>query len=464
MGEIDKQYALRIITLFSGAVKGMVFYPESHPAIRQPLFELDRLFGSALARTTDITWGVIDGVMFFGKHLFITPTTAIADLTNRMMEKEIDRIVIKSGLAFDELQGFIRLLSGKSSGFDDISAQMRQKGIHNILVVRQQDAPLSEQPEENGDDNGDGQALATYGQALGAIRGVCRDIEQGRIPSSAPVIGVVDRMVGITMREPSALLGLAMIKDYDNYTFNHCVNVGVLAMSLGAAIGMDAEGVKEVGMAGQLHDIGKTLIPKEILNKPGKLSSAEFQVMKRHSELGAKIIREMEEISPRIVQGVLGHHLHYNRNGYPEWARELDYDRLIDIIAIADTYDAITTLRVYQHPITPRAALAVLKKLGGTILDGGLVARFMEMMGKYPVGTLVRLDNNEVALVHRPNPLDEETPVVRIVLEHDGTRLSLPREQRLVERDGSSYARIVAVVDPLLKNIDVGSLINCEHY
>jgi len=464
MGEVDKQLALRMITLFSGAVKGMGFYPESHPAIRQPLLELDKLFGSALARTGEISWGVIDGVMFFGKHLFITPTTAIADLTNRMTEKGIDRIVMTSGLTFDELQRFVRLLSGKSAGFDDLCARMRQKEIRHILVAHQEDAPVPEPPEGDGDEEGDGYALATYGQALGAVQGVCRDIEQGRIPSSAPVIGVVDRLVGITMREPSALLGLAMIKDYDNYTFNHCVNVGVLAMSLGAALGMDADGVKEVGIAGQLHDIGKTLIPKEILNKPGKLSSAEFHEMKRHSELGAKIIREMEGLTPRVAQAVLGHHLHHDRNGYPEWARGFDYDRMIDIIAIADTYDAITTLRVYQHPVTPRAALAVMEKLVGTILDGDLTARFMEMMGKYPVGTLVRLDNNEVAIVHRPNPLDEEAPVVRIVLEQDGTRLPLPREQRLVERDGSSYARIVAVVDPLLKNIDVGSLISCGHY
>jgi putative nucleotidyltransferase with HDIG domain len=458
MEEVDKQLALRIITLFSGAVKGMAFYPESHPAIRQPLLELDRLFGSALARGANITWGIIDGTMFFGNHLFITPTTAIADLTNRLTEKEIDRIVMSSGLAFDELQGFVCLLSGKTGGFDELRARMRQKEIRHIQVERRKDALVPEPPDDSGD--GDGYALAAYGQALGAIRGICRDIEQGRIPSSAGITGAVDRLVGITMREPSTLLGLSMIKDYDNYTFNHCVNVGVLAISLGAALGLDAENIKELGIAGQLHDIGKTLIPKELLNKPGKLSSAEFHEMKRHPELGAKIIREMGGLDPRIAQAVLGHHLHYNRNGYPEWARDLDYGRMIDIIAIADTYDASTTLRAYQRSLTPRAALAVMRKLAGTILNEDLVVRFTELMGKYPVGTLVRLDNNEVALVHRPNPLDEEAPVVRIVLGRDGSRLQPLREKRLVEPDGSNYARIVAEVDPLLKNIDVGSLIN----
>ncbi|MDR3579769.1 MAG: HD domain-containing protein [Oryzomonas sp.] len=460
MEEVDKQLALRIITLFSGAVKGMALYPESHPAIRQPLLELDRLFGSALVRGADIAWGIIDGTMFFGKHLFITPTTAIADLTSRLTEKEIDRIVMSGGLTFDELQEFVRLLSGKSAGFDELRARVRQKEIRHILVERRKDAPLPKKPDDSGDEDSDGHALVAYGQALGAIRGICRDIEHGRIPSSAGVIGAVDRLVGITLREPSTLLGLSMIKDYDNYTFNHCVNVGVLAISLGAALGLDAENIKEVGIAGQLHDIGKTLIPKELLNKPGKLSSAEFHEMKRHPELGARIIQEMGGLNPRIAQAVLGHHLHYNRNGYPEWARSLDYDRMIDIIAIADTYDASTTLRAYQRSLTPRAALAVMQKLAGTILSDDLVVRFTELMGKYPVGTLVRLDNNEVALVHRPNPLDEEAPVVRIVLERDGSRLQPLREKRLVEPDGSSYARIVAEVDPLLKNIDVGSLIN----
>jgi hypothetical protein len=92
------------------------------------------------------------------------------------------------------------------------------------------------------------------------------------------------------------------------------------------------------------------------------------------------------------------------------------------------------------------------------------VARFIEMMGKYPVGTLVRLDTNEVAVVYRPNPLDEEAPMVRVLIERNGTRLSVPREQSLIEQDGTRYAQIVAVVDPLLKNIDVGKFVVSGNY
>ncbi len=461
MDALDKQNALRLITLFSGAVKGMAFYPASHPAIRQPLLDLYKILMTSFTHADQVSWGLADGIMFFDDHLFVSPSAAIADLTNRMQEKSVGRIIMLPGVSFDELQTFVRLFSAKGTNVDTLAAQLEENGIANIKLANESEEKLEKDDDEI---ESEGDHVGTYNRALAAIRTICRDIERGRIPNSAPVIRVVDRMVGITMQEPWALLGLTMIKDYDNYTFNHCVNVGVLAMSLGATMGLDAMTVKDLGIAGQLHDIGKTMIPKNILNKPGKLSSSEFDEMKRHPELGSKIIREMDGLDPHIAQIVLGHHLHFNRSGYPEWASKLPFNQLIDIVAIADTYDAITTLRVYQHPVNPRTALYEMQKLVGTILDGSIMGRFVEMMGNYPVGTLVRLDTNEVAVVYRPNPLEEEAPVVRVLIDGEGNRLKVPREQSLVERSGSRYANIVAVVDPLLKNIDIGRLIAGGHY
>lgn len=459
MDALDKPNALRMVTLFSGAVKGMAFYPSSHPAIRQPLMDLYKILTTAFVQAPQVSWGLVDGIMFFNDHLFVSPSAAIADLSNRMAEKSISRITVFSDTSFEELQNFVKLFSVKGVDAGTLSIQMQEQGIRNIQLLREGEENFDGGDENTLDTDPQNDHIGTYNKALSAIKTICRDIERGRIPNSAPVIRIVDRMVGITMLEPWTLLGLTMIKDYDNYTFNHCVNVGVLAMALGASLGLDAMSVKDLGIAGQLHDIGKTMIPKDILNKPGKLSSAEFDEMKRHPELGSKIIREMEGLDPHIAQIVLGHHLHFNRGGYPEWASKLPFNQMIDIIAIADTYDAITTLRVYQHPINPRMALSEMQKLVGTVLDGSILERFVEMMGHYPVGTLVRLDTNEVAVVYRPNPLDEKMPVVRILIDGEGHRLDLPREQALIESDGTYYARIVAVVDPLLKNIDIGRLI-----
>ena len=462
MGSLDKPNALRLITLFSGAAKGMAFYPASHPAIRQPLMDLYKILTTALSGEEQVSWGLIDGIMFFDDHLFISPSTAIADLTNRMVEKEISRIVATSSVSFDELESFVKLFSAKGVPFDTLSRQITEEGITSLKLVRHRDELFDQDTDEfEGDPGGD--HVETYNRALSVIRTICSDIDLGRIPNSAPLIKVVDQMVGITMQEPSALLGLTMIKDYDNYTFNHCVNVGVLSMALGSTLGLDAMSVRDLGIAWQLHDIGKTMISKKILKKPGKLSSAEFDEMKRHPELGANIIREMEGLGPHISSVVLGHHLHYDRSGYPEWAAELPFNQMIDIVATADTYDAITTLRVYQHPVNPKTALNEMQKLTNTILNGAIVERFVEMMGNYPVGTLVRLDTNEVAIVHRPNPVDENAPLVRILIDGNGQQILTPREQALVDSDGSYYARIVAVVDPLLKNIDIGRLIASGH-
>jgi HD-GYP domain-containing protein (c-di-GMP phosphodiesterase class II) len=491
---LDKPNALKLVTLFSGAVKGMAFYPASHPAIRQPLMELYKLLTTALSMEKQVSWGLIDGFMYFGDHLFIAPSTALADLTNRMIEKEVSRITVGAALTFDELEEFVKLFAARGARFADLSGQMTAAGITGLRLTRQGEESFAPGDDSRGGvgngafdggaaggqggqgggsgsgsggglgDGPGGAHLQTYNSALSAIRTICLDIERGRIPNSAQLIQVVDRMVDVTMREPWALLGLTMIKDYDNYTFTHCVNVGVLAMALGSSLGMDAPSVRDLGIAGQLHDIGKTMISKDILNKPGKLSSAEFDEMRRHSELGAKIIGEMEGLGPHIASAVLGHHLHYNRSGYPEWARQLPVDRMMEIIAIADTYDAITTLRVYKHPVSPKAALNEIQSLKNTILDGAAVERFVDMMGAYPVGTLVRLDTNEVAMVSRPNQLEEAAPLVNILIDGDGQRLPEPREQALVMPDGSYYGQIVAVVDPLLKSIDVGKLISSGNY
>jgi HD-GYP domain-containing protein (c-di-GMP phosphodiesterase class II) len=203
-----------------------------------------------------------------------------------------------------------------------------------------------------------------------------------------------------------------------------------------------------------LHDIGKIRIDKEILNKPGKLDAAEFEQIKKHSEFGAKIVEKMQGLNDEIVQAVLGHHILFNRDGYPEWAQEIPFNEMADIIAVSDTYDAITTLRPYTLPQTPKSAVDIMRKISGTKLNSYLVEKFVEMMGDYPVGTLVRLDNNELAVVFRPNPADSRAPTVKVVVDAAGNLLGEPRIERLAQDGVPCYAAIVAVANPLTRNID----------
>ncbi len=459
MSQFDKQTATKFITIFSGAIRNITFYPASHPSIRLPLIELQRLLFQRLSQSDSISWGVMDGAMFFEEQLLVPATTAITELISRMEECSISRISLLPGLELDELEGFIRLFSARGNSCSKLTAALAESGISHILLTE-----FRHQNEESGAEDSptvsNDECLAAYDRALNAIRGICNDIEQGRIPNSKAILQCVEQMAEITLHDPSTLLGLSMIKDYDNYTFNHCINVGILSMALGAAIGLEPNTVKTLGVAGQLHDIGKIMISKKILNKPGKLTSEEFAEMKRHPEMGSKIINEMEGISEQISRVVLGHHLYYNRLGYPDWARALPFDQLIDIIAIADTYDAMTTLRVYQKPFTPRATLDELRKMSGASLDSRLVASFTTLMGKYPVGTVVRLDSNEIAMVYHQNSSNEDAPHVRVISDPAGNQLKEALNLDL-SREGS--ARIAAVIDPFLKNINLNGFIGIRN-
>ncbi|MFZ3209418.1 MAG: HD-GYP domain-containing protein [Geobacteraceae bacterium] len=449
MSEINLHNAQRMAVLLAGVIKGMSLYPSGHPAVRQPLQEIMTMFLAPLQGQTEVRMGVIDGIFFMEEHLFVTPSSSEEELAKRLSEKGISGITISRGLRLEELTCFISLLAQKNLGATELERLLEGKGVINIRLT-------SVASEGNSLEEGESEARETYNQALDAISGIFKEIESGRIPSSDNVIRSVKRLATITIQEPATLLGLAMIKDYDNYTFNHSVNVGILSMALGTVAGLSREETEELGIGGFLHDIGKTRVEKCILNKPSRLSAAEFEVMKKHPENGSRIVSEMSHLTARVAQAVLRHHIRYNCQGYPEWARKMPFDIMSEIIAVADCYDAITTLRVYQNPVNPKAALDELHNLAGSYLDPSLVNKFLELMGKYPVGTLIRLDNNEIAVVFRPNPANSDAPIVKVIMDANGGKLEHPVVQSLSDDAGNRYADIVAVVDPLLKNVDVG--------
>ena len=453
MSTASQQIALRVATLFSGVLKGIHFYPASHPSILQPLRELDATLGELLREQGELNFGVTDDTLYFADHLFVRPTPPVAELASGLAARGIHAVTLRKGLTFEQLSRFFVLAADKKSAADLIADRLLEEGIDTILIngITRQDQ--EEEPTEPVDE-ARFDPHAAYNQALAAVKGVWKEIQRGRMPNSAEVIAVVDTMVDMAIQDPSTLLCLSMIKDYDNYTFTHCVNVGVLSLALAASLGTSRETLRDTGVAGMLHDIGKIRIDKEILNKPGKLDAAEFEQIKKHSEFGAKIVEKMQGLNDEIVQAVLGHHILFNRDGYPEWAQEIPFNEMADIIAVSDTYDAITTLRPYTLPQTPKSAVDIMRKISGTKLNSYLVEKFVEMMGDYPVGTLVRLDNNELAVVFRPNPADSRAPTVKVVVDAAGNFLGEPRIERLAQDGVPCYAAIVAVANPLTRNID----------
>ena len=433
MIEEGLQHAQRLATLISGGIKGWGLYPPGHPASRQPFAEAEMIVGAMLRETEEIRLSVVDGVLSVGEHLFFAPTAPLEELTRRLEEKGVFGITLKPGVKARDLMALARLLAESDGGAAEIGEGLRLAAVESI-VVKQED-PLSH----------------TYNEAVGAIRDIFQEIGNGRIPNSRRMLTVVSSLASVAVREPATLLGLAMIKDYDNYTFQHSVNVGVLAMALSASMGQPTEQVEEAGMAGFLHDVGKTRVNKGILNKPGKLNSDESVEMKRHPEYGAEIVRQMEGVPDRVAEAVLGHHIRYDRAGYPEWARGLPFGLTSGIVAVADCYDATTTIRAYQSPMQPKQAVQEIRNLCGTSLNGEIVERFLELTGRFPTGSLVRLDSNEIAVVFTPSWDESGAALVKVIMDGAGRALAEPELRSLVD----SGERIVDLVDPLVKGIDV---------
>lgn len=446
MSTVSLEKAERMATLFSSCIKGMMLYPPAHPSVLQPLQEAASQCADILFRQPEFKFGLVDDTFFFEEHLFSAPSAPVAELAQLIRNRGVSGFTFRKGLTQEELARFFAVMIRKASGFAANADELKRERIEHII-------PSGKDEEETTEESQQG-TLGMYGEALDAVQEVFKEIENGRIPDCGKVITVVEEMVSSAIRDTPTLLGLSMIKDYDNYTYNHSVNVGILAMALGASLGFGKEELKDLGVAGMLHDIGKTRVAKDILNKPGKLTAAEMEEIKRHAEFGAEIIREMPGVNPAISDAVLGHHIQHDRKGYPEWGRQRSFGIITDILAVADAYDAITTLRVYQRPYTPKAAIDRLRQLSGTTFDGRMVEKFVEMMGTYPVGTMVRLDTNEVAVVVRPNPADREAPAVRIIMDAAGELLPEPRVEQLKMADGECYARIVAVFEPVVRSTE----------
>jgi putative nucleotidyltransferase with HDIG domain len=236
------------------------------------------------------------------------------------------------------------------------------------------------------------------------------------------------------------------------------VNVSILAMAQARALGIDGKLLREFGMSALMHDIGKVRTPKAILNKPGKLTDEEFDIMRRHVVDGAEILRRTPEMPILAPIVAFEHHLRLDNSGYPRSAKRDSMNLGSMLCAISDVYDAMRSQRAYQQAHPTDRIVAVLKRNEGSQLDPHLVRRFVQILGIYPPGNLVKLSTGEVAVVLHVHAPDPHRPRVRVLFAASGGRLDLPFERNLWEpqRDHheTQLASVVSPVEPADYNID----------
>jgi HD-GYP domain-containing protein (c-di-GMP phosphodiesterase class II) len=246
-------------------------------------------------------------------------------------------------------------------------------------------------------------ARKTYAYALTSVKEVAQKINTQRQAGVRKLKRIVQNMVDILSEDESVLLGISTMRDYDDYTYTHSVNVAILSLCLGKQIGLSRRSLSHLAVCGLVHDLGKLDIPREILNKPGKLTDEEFKEIQTHPIKSVNQIiklRAPADLKAKILLPPFEHHLKYDLSGYPRAHNKKSVSLFGRILTIADVFDALTSPRIYR-PLanSPDLALDIMLKGSGKDFDPILLKVFIDMLGVYPVGTLLKLDTGELGIV-----------------------------------------------------------------
>jgi HD-GYP domain-containing protein (c-di-GMP phosphodiesterase class II) len=301
-----------------------------------------------------------------------------------------------------------------------------------------------------------------YAYTLRSLKDVSQKIAVNQRVGIRKTVRMVQIMIDeIVLQEQQLLLAMSTIRAYDDYTFTHSVNVAILCLYIGRQLGLPKETMEYLGVCGLFHDLGKILVPSEVLNKEAPLTNEEFKKISRHSLDSTRLIVQLLAApvarKARILLPPFEHHLNYDLSGYPilGWNRPISLCGRI--LAIADVYDALTSPRVYRREaLSADRALGLMLQGAGTVFDPIILKIFIRMLGAYPIGTLLELDSGEIALVSRPPSTGDLNRPWVVVLDGDGGGgYRRGKEINLAEPDeaGEYRYRIARSVHPSTRGI-----------
>src|SRR5256884_635325 len=377
----------------------------------------------------------------------------------------IGAVRVDEGVDRRQLQIFVSLLlayAAKEANPNKLferAQKLTDGGVSHVSV----EPPLEAEEDVEEEERLKEAAKRTYARSVAVTKEVINSIRMGRTANVKKVKRAVQAIVDQVLNNESSLVGLTTLRDYDEYTFTHSVNVCIFSVALGRKLGLTKLQLYDLGIAALFHDVGKSRVPLEVLNKQGGLSDEEWRIMQAHPWLGVLTLfglRGYGEIPYRGMIVAYEHHMKTDLTGYPKSLRPRDLSIYSKIVSVADGFHAATSLRVYQTvPIQPDQVLKEMWENPRRGYDPIVVKRFINPNGTYPMGTCVILDTYEVAIVHGANPdvTHVHRPVVRVVASPEGALHHPGFLADLAQRDaqGNFPRTIVKVTDPVKYGINV---------
>jgi HD-GYP domain-containing protein (c-di-GMP phosphodiesterase class II) len=341
-------------------------------------------------------------------------------------------------------------ISDKGLDWVEIISEPDSDTLHNLVGAESLTVTMDALAADQ-EDKGVKSAEIAYAGSLASLKEVIGKVSDNRPAGIRKTVRIVQKTVDLVFEKRSILLKLSTLKDYDDYTYTHSVNVSILAICLGQHIGLTKNALETLGICGLFHDLGKVDVPLKILNKQGKLSEHEFKVIQKHSLNSVRHIAKLRaprELKSKIMLAPFEHHLKYDLSGYPRSWRSEPVSLYGRILTIVDVFDAITSPRVYRaETISPDQALRMMSEIAGKDFDPILLKAFINMLGVYPVGTLVELNTGEIGLVcENPEQGDGVHPLVTILIPAADQGYTRGQTVDLSERESSDgkYKRSIS--------------------
>lgn len=337
-----------------------------------------------------------------------------------------------------------------TSSLDTLRTTLEEQSVNGIAI------------EERRVLRGKATAKTRYANAAAAVGKLIQDSREKGTIGFKQAKRAIQSIVDLMMNDEASLLGLTTLRCHDQYTHNHSVNVSLLSMALGNRAGYPKVELADLGLAALFHDLGKANIPMEVLNKPGEFTEEEWQMMRNHPTEGALSLAQMRGITNlpgRMASASFEHHMNLDHSGYPKLNVPWKLSMTGRILMIADCYDAMTSSRVYRRePMSPAKVLNIMFAKSGSSFDPTLMKLFMNCVGIIPIGTLVMLDTNELAVVLKPaaDQAEAEYPYVKVITDPTGTPIEHGREIDLREKDETGEYRhyILRLIDNTERKFD----------
>ncbi len=446
---MTQKQAEELIRRLAAALRGTELYAPTHPLVRRGIDALMSAATEGLQTSSPIVIGFVgDEVIVDGDRL-PRGTAALAGFARGLRDREIDKITLTRGLTREELRQLVAAFTDRTAAVLS-TEQLLARGVRHATLGRIV-------VDDDGDDDHVGIAAArrVYNTAVETAETLWRAAKAGDQPDPAAARKIIDGLARLVTHDRTSLMALTALKKYDNYTFTHMVNVAALAMAQATSLGLSGAQLREFGLAALMHDIGKVKTPVEVLNKPDKLTKEEFAVMKQHVVEGAHILRRTPEMPALAPIVAFEHHLKQDLSGYPENVATRQLNLCTMVVSIADVFDALRSNRPYRQGLATARIRAIMGEQDNPAFNQRLLKRFVNLMGLFPVGNLVRLNTDELAVVTAEHPSDPFRPQVKIIANATGELLETPVLANTWEREPVDHSRaVVEAVDPEPLGID----------